>query len=62
LREVLAGTLMGSLIGEPEQVADVVRSFAALSIERVQLTPYSPDTLALLAPHLTDPYVPGVGN
>jgi alkanesulfonate monooxygenase SsuD/methylene tetrahydromethanopterin reductase-like flavin-dependent oxidoreductase (luciferase family) len=52
LRHELGDSLMGSLIGEPEQVAEVVRSFAALSIDRVQLTPYSPDTLALLAPHL----------
>ena len=52
LGKALSGTFMGSLVGEPERVAEVVRSFAALSISRVQLTPYSADTLSLLAPHL----------
>lgn len=52
MKEVLGGSLMGSLLGEPEAVADSVRSLADHGIERVQLTPYTPDTLPLLAPFL----------
>jgi alkanesulfonate monooxygenase SsuD/methylene tetrahydromethanopterin reductase-like flavin-dependent oxidoreductase (luciferase family) len=52
LKAVLGDGLMGSLVGEPERVADVVRSMAEHGIERVQLTPYTPDTITLLAPHL----------
>jgi alkanesulfonate monooxygenase SsuD/methylene tetrahydromethanopterin reductase-like flavin-dependent oxidoreductase (luciferase family) len=52
LRDALGSSLMGALVGEPERVADTVRSLAAHGISRVQLTPYTPDTLALLAPLL----------
>jgi hypothetical protein len=52
LRQMLGDSFMGSLLGEPAAVADVVRSLAGHGIERAQLTPYTPDTLALLAPHL----------
>jgi alkanesulfonate monooxygenase SsuD/methylene tetrahydromethanopterin reductase-like flavin-dependent oxidoreductase (luciferase family) len=52
LQAVLGDALMGSLVGEPEQVASVIRSMADYGIERVQLTPYTPDTIALLAPYL----------
>lgn len=54
MAEMLGDTFMGSLFGEPEQVADVVRSLADHGIERAQLTPATPDTLPLLAPHLAD--------
>lgn len=53
IKSMLGDTLMGSFLGEPEQVADAVRSLESLGIERAQLTPYTPDTLSLLAPHLT---------
>ena len=55
LRGVLGDGLMGSLVGEPERVADTVRSLADHGIERVQLTPYTPDTIELLAAHLATP-------
>ena len=52
IKQMLGGSLMGSLLGEPEAVAEAVRSLEPLGIERAQLTPYTPDTLPLLAPHL----------
>lgn len=52
LRAVLGDGLMGALVGEPERVAEMIRSLADHGIERVQLTPYTPDTISLLAPHL----------
>lgn len=52
LRSVLGSGLMGDLVGEPEAVAAIVRGLADHGITRVQLTPYTPDTLELLAPHL----------
>ncbi len=55
LRDAIGGGLMGSLVGEPEAVADVVRSLADDGISRVQLTPYTPATIELLAPHLAEP-------
>lgn len=55
LRAALGEGLMGSLIGSPEQVADVVRGLADHGITRVQLTPYTPHTIELLAPHLAAP-------
>jgi alkanesulfonate monooxygenase SsuD/methylene tetrahydromethanopterin reductase-like flavin-dependent oxidoreductase (luciferase family) len=57
LKAVLGDGLMGSLVGEPEQVADAIRSFAGHGIERVQITPYTPDTISLLAPHLAMPHL-----
>jgi alkanesulfonate monooxygenase SsuD/methylene tetrahydromethanopterin reductase-like flavin-dependent oxidoreductase (luciferase family) len=53
LRDALGATLMGSLVGPPEQVADVVRGFADHGISRVQLTPYAPGTFEALAPFLS---------
>lgn len=58
LRSLLGETFMGSLVGEPESVAHVVRSLADHGIERAQLTPYTPDTLSLLAPHLAASHPP----
>jgi hypothetical protein len=52
LGSVLGDSFMGSLLGEPEAVAEVIRSLAAHGIGRAQPTPHTPDTLALLAPHL----------
>lgn len=55
MRSMLGDSLMGQLVGEPEQVAETIRSLEAEGIERVQITPYTPDTLALLAPFLAAP-------
>lgn len=52
LGEAMAGTFMGSFVGEPERVADAIRRLADHGIERVQLTPLSPETPELLAPLL----------
>jgi alkanesulfonate monooxygenase SsuD/methylene tetrahydromethanopterin reductase-like flavin-dependent oxidoreductase (luciferase family) len=43
---------MGQFIGESAKVADALRTIESFGIERVQLTPYSPETFELLAPHL----------
>ena len=43
---------MGSLVGPSERVAEVVAGLADHGIDRVQLTPYTPDTIELLAPLL----------
>lgn len=52
MHSVLGDTFMGRLVGHPEAVADTIRSLEDEGIGRVQITPYTPDTLALLAPHL----------
>jgi alkanesulfonate monooxygenase SsuD/methylene tetrahydromethanopterin reductase-like flavin-dependent oxidoreductase (luciferase family) len=52
IKQSFGDSLMGSLLGEPEAVAEAIRSFADLGIERCQLTPYSAETFPLLAPHL----------
>ncbi len=52
LRDALGDGLMAGLVGDPEAVAERVRAFGDHGITRVQLTPYTPDTLELLAPHL----------
>ena len=52
LRDALGDGLMAGLVGDPEAVADRVRAFRDHGVTRVQLTPYTPDTLELLAPHL----------
>lgn len=52
MRSVLGDTFMGRLVGHPEAVADAIRSLEVEGIERVQITPYTPETLSLLAPHL----------
>ena len=52
LGDTLGDSLMGSFVGEPEAVADAVRALADVGIERVQLTPYTPETITLLAPYL----------
>jgi alkanesulfonate monooxygenase SsuD/methylene tetrahydromethanopterin reductase-like flavin-dependent oxidoreductase (luciferase family) len=58
LKSVLGDSLMGSLVGEPEHVAGVIRSLADHGIERVQITPYTPDTITLLAPYLSGDTTP----
>jgi alkanesulfonate monooxygenase SsuD/methylene tetrahydromethanopterin reductase-like flavin-dependent oxidoreductase (luciferase family) len=55
LASMLGDSFMGSLVGEPEAVAEVILSLADHGIDRAQLTPYTPDTLPLLAPHLATP-------
>jgi alkanesulfonate monooxygenase SsuD/methylene tetrahydromethanopterin reductase-like flavin-dependent oxidoreductase (luciferase family) len=52
MREVLGDSFMGGLVGEPERVADTIRSLEAEGIERVQITPFTPETMPLLAPYL----------
>jgi alkanesulfonate monooxygenase SsuD/methylene tetrahydromethanopterin reductase-like flavin-dependent oxidoreductase (luciferase family) len=52
LAEMLGDSWMASFIGTPAKVADALLALEARGIERVQLTPYSPDTFELLAPHL----------
>lgn len=52
----LAGSLgdswMGSFIGEGSKVADALLELESHGVDRVQLTPYVPETFELLAPHL----------
>jgi alkanesulfonate monooxygenase SsuD/methylene tetrahydromethanopterin reductase-like flavin-dependent oxidoreductase (luciferase family) len=52
MQSVLGDTFMGHLVGHPESVAEAIRSLEADGITRVQITPYTPDTLSLLAPFL----------
>ena len=52
LAAMLGDSWMGQFIGEPSKVADALRSIESFGIERVQLTPYVPETFELLAPHL----------
>jgi alkanesulfonate monooxygenase SsuD/methylene tetrahydromethanopterin reductase-like flavin-dependent oxidoreductase (luciferase family) len=52
LGDALAGSFMGTFVGEPERVAEALHGLGDLGIERVQLTSYTPDTIPLLAPHL----------
>jgi alkanesulfonate monooxygenase SsuD/methylene tetrahydromethanopterin reductase-like flavin-dependent oxidoreductase (luciferase family) len=52
LAEMLGDSWMGTFIGTPEKVAESLLALEARGIERVQLTPYSPETFELLAPHL----------
>jgi alkanesulfonate monooxygenase SsuD/methylene tetrahydromethanopterin reductase-like flavin-dependent oxidoreductase (luciferase family) len=55
LRDALGDTFMGSFVGRPEDVAAAVVGLADHGIQRVQLTPYTPATIELLAPHLSAP-------
>ena len=53
--ERMRGTValgIAGLAGAPDEVAATVRSLVDHRIDRVQLTPATPDTLDLLAPHL----------
>jgi alkanesulfonate monooxygenase SsuD/methylene tetrahydromethanopterin reductase-like flavin-dependent oxidoreductase (luciferase family) len=52
LAEMLGDSWMSSFIGSPAKVADALLALESHGVERVQLTPYAPDTFALLAPHL----------
>ena len=52
LGHLLGDSWMSSFIGEPAKVADALRELESRGIERVQLTPYVPETFELLAPHL----------
>jgi len=52
MKSVLGDTFMGRLLGQPESVADAIASLESEGITRVQITPYTPDTLPLLAPYL----------
>jgi alkanesulfonate monooxygenase SsuD/methylene tetrahydromethanopterin reductase-like flavin-dependent oxidoreductase (luciferase family)/ketosteroid isomerase-like protein len=52
LGAALGDGLMGSLVGEPAAVAERILALADRGLDRVQLTPYTPDTIELLAPHL----------
>jgi alkanesulfonate monooxygenase SsuD/methylene tetrahydromethanopterin reductase-like flavin-dependent oxidoreductase (luciferase family) len=44
---------MGGFVGDAEQVAESIRALSTHGIDRVQLTPYTPATIELLAPHLS---------
>jgi alkanesulfonate monooxygenase SsuD/methylene tetrahydromethanopterin reductase-like flavin-dependent oxidoreductase (luciferase family) len=61
LRDALDGSFMGGFVGEPERVADAVRALGTHGIDRVQLTPYTPSTIELLAPHLSASARIGIG-
>ena len=62
LDQALGSGLMGSLVGEPAAVAERILALADRGLDRVQLTPYTPDTIELLAPHLAGGAGPdGVG-
>jgi alkanesulfonate monooxygenase SsuD/methylene tetrahydromethanopterin reductase-like flavin-dependent oxidoreductase (luciferase family) len=52
LAEMLGDSWMSRFIGTPEKVAEALLGLESRGIERVQLTPYSPDTFEILAPHL----------
>ena len=52
LQAALGDGLMGSFVGEPAAVAEQVLVLAERGLDRVQLTPYTADTVELLAPHL----------
>ncbi|MEP7115847.1 MAG: LLM class flavin-dependent oxidoreductase [Ilumatobacteraceae bacterium] len=52
LSEMLGDSWMGSFIGSPSKVAESLNELESRGVERVQLTPYSPDTFELLASHL----------
>lgn len=52
MQSVLGESFMGRLVGHPESVAAAIRDLEAEGIGRVQITPYTPDTLSLLAPYL----------
>jgi alkanesulfonate monooxygenase SsuD/methylene tetrahydromethanopterin reductase-like flavin-dependent oxidoreductase (luciferase family)/ketosteroid isomerase-like protein len=52
LGSALGDGLMGSFVGEPAMVAERILALADRGLDRVQLTPYTPDTVELLAPHL----------
>ena len=52
LAQALGDGLMGSFVGEPVAVAERILALAERGLDRVQLTPYTPDTIELLAPHL----------
>jgi hypothetical protein len=52
LSRLLGDSWMGSFIGEAPKVADALLALESRGIERVQLTPYVPETFELLAPYL----------
>jgi alkanesulfonate monooxygenase SsuD/methylene tetrahydromethanopterin reductase-like flavin-dependent oxidoreductase (luciferase family) len=53
LAKMFGDSWMGQFIGEPAKVAAALRAVEKFGIDRVQLTPYVPETFELLAPHLT---------
>jgi alkanesulfonate monooxygenase SsuD/methylene tetrahydromethanopterin reductase-like flavin-dependent oxidoreductase (luciferase family) len=54
LARMFGDSWMGRFVGEPAKVADALRDVESFGIERVQLTPYAPETFELLAPLLCD--------
>lgn len=52
LAEMLGGSWMGSFIGPATKVSEALLALEGRGIDRVQLTPYVPETFELLAPYL----------
>ncbi len=52
LSATLGDSWMSRFIGPPAEVAEALLALESHGIERVQLTPYVPETFELLAPHL----------
>jgi alkanesulfonate monooxygenase SsuD/methylene tetrahydromethanopterin reductase-like flavin-dependent oxidoreductase (luciferase family) len=54
LAKMFGDSWMGQFIGEPTKVAAALQAVEGFGIDRIQLTPYVPETFELLAPHLCD--------
>jgi alkanesulfonate monooxygenase SsuD/methylene tetrahydromethanopterin reductase-like flavin-dependent oxidoreductase (luciferase family) len=52
LSATLGDSWMSRFIGPPAQVAEALMALESHGVDRVQLTPYLPETFELLAPHL----------
>jgi Luciferase-like monooxygenase len=52
LAKMLGDSWMGQFIGEPAKVATALQGVEEFGLDRVQLTPYVPETFELLAVHL----------
>jgi alkanesulfonate monooxygenase SsuD/methylene tetrahydromethanopterin reductase-like flavin-dependent oxidoreductase (luciferase family) len=55
LTKLLGDELYGGFVGEPERVAEQLRSLEELGFDRVQLSPMIPGCEEALAPHLIQP-------
>lgn len=52
MRQVLGDGLYGGMIGEPEAVAEHLRSFADMGIDRIQVSQWLPGSMTAVAPYL----------
>ncbi|MEZ5230780.1 MAG: hypothetical protein R2710_30145 [Acidimicrobiales bacterium] len=50
LQRDLEGSFLGRFIGEPDRVANALFDLERFGFDRVLLTPYTPDSLDVLAP------------